>query len=212
MKKKYGYLTISEVDRSTGIKKFLCRCKCGNTKLVTWNHLVSGLVKSCGCLKTKHGMSTTRFYNVWSSMLKRCYQLGRKDAKNYKDKGIRVCKRWHSFLHFRDDMLESYSKHYKENKGNTQLDRIKAQKGYGPKNCRWLTALENVRNRKDLRWITFNGITLPLAGWAKKIGMSSTGLADRIRFGWKIEKALTTPKNGTRHQKRGKYKVYVPTT
>lgn len=68
-------------------------------------------------------------------------------AKDYK--GIKVCKRWSKFEKFKRDMWQSYSEH-KEKYGERQttLDRINPFKGYSPKNCRWATFSEQVKNRK----------------------------------------------------------------
>ena len=53
---KYGKLTVIEVSEEKsldGRTLYLCRCECeeGNTVKVTANRLLSGAVKSCGCLK-----------------------------------------------------------------------------------------------------------------------------------------------------------------
>ena len=53
---KYGKLTVigvSEEKSLDGRTLYLCRCECeeGNTVKVTANRLLSGAVKSCGCLK-----------------------------------------------------------------------------------------------------------------------------------------------------------------
>lgn len=52
----FGLLTVKEAtdEKSTdGRTLYLCRCECeeGNTVKVTANRLLSGAVKSCGCLK-----------------------------------------------------------------------------------------------------------------------------------------------------------------
>lgn len=53
---KYGKLTVIEVSEEKsqeGRTLYLCRCDCeeGNTIKVTANRLLSGSVKSCGCLR-----------------------------------------------------------------------------------------------------------------------------------------------------------------
>lgn len=77
----FGRLTaISVAGRRGKINAvvWLCTCECGGTKLVTVNHLVSGYVKSCGCLKPKakpqrtqernHGLSKTSEYLIWQRL------------------------------------------------------------------------------------------------------------------------------------------------
>lgn len=51
----YGQLTIiEEVNYQKGKpRQVLCKCDCGNTKIVRWTNLRNGHTKSCGCLATK---------------------------------------------------------------------------------------------------------------------------------------------------------------
>lgn len=45
-------IIIKEVDKdNNGKRKFLCKCSCGNEKIVRLNDLKSGKTKSCGCLQ-----------------------------------------------------------------------------------------------------------------------------------------------------------------
>lgn len=48
--KKFGRLTITKRDPA---KKnfFFCKCECGNIKSISYNQLLSGKTKSCGCFK-----------------------------------------------------------------------------------------------------------------------------------------------------------------
>ena len=41
--------------------------------------------------------------------------------------------------------------------------------------------------------ITFNGTTKCLAEWARDVGISNVGLRERLRRGWSVDRALTTP-------------------
>lgn len=50
----FGYLTAIEcLGKKNHNVAWLCKCKCGNTKIVSSNNLMSGEVQSCGCLKSK---------------------------------------------------------------------------------------------------------------------------------------------------------------
>lgn len=50
----YGKLkTIELVKSNNGYNHWKCECECGNIKYVRGKQLLSGYVKSCGCLKTK---------------------------------------------------------------------------------------------------------------------------------------------------------------
>lgn len=57
--KKFNRLTVMEFaeyekttcqSRTVIYQKWICRCDCGNTKIVRRNNFVSGNTKSCGCL------------------------------------------------------------------------------------------------------------------------------------------------------------------
>lgn len=59
---KYGLLTvIHEVTLRNRIRYWLCQCECGNQKEVRQDHLKSGKIKSCGCLRkqTSHSIDLT---------------------------------------------------------------------------------------------------------------------------------------------------------
>lgn len=65
--KKFDYLTvIKRADKVEGKKNtrnalWECKCKCGNTVIVPGHHLVSGAVKSCGCLLKETGKKTQTY-------------------------------------------------------------------------------------------------------------------------------------------------------
>lgn len=46
---KLGKLTIIQGVTDADRRKWLCRCDCGNTKVVRHDFLVSGQSRSCGC-------------------------------------------------------------------------------------------------------------------------------------------------------------------
>lgn len=139
---KFGRLKVlGVVDEN----KYLCRCDCGNQKTFTAHQITSGNVKSCGCLRRegrnpRHGMSKSRTYYSWASMMSRCYNEKVKDFKNWGGRGIRVDERWHLFDNFYADMGEKPD--------GLSLDRIDNEKGYGPGNCRWATRLMQQQNRR----------------------------------------------------------------
>ena len=51
---RYGKLVIVEQTTSNtrGERMWVCKCDCGNTKIVKTQNLKKGYVKSCGCIKT----------------------------------------------------------------------------------------------------------------------------------------------------------------
>lgn len=90
-----------------------------------------------GSAKTKHP-----FYSRWIAMMCRCYDPKHRSWHNYGARGIKVCDRWRkSVSAFAEDMGMPPSPQH-------QIDRINNEGDYEPTNCRWVTASQNLRNRR----------------------------------------------------------------
>lgn len=90
-------------------------------------------------------MSNTPEHRVWRGMQERCYNARRQDWPDYGGRGITVCDRWRdSFETFLADMGPRPSPKH-------SVDRIDNAKGYEPGNCRWATATEQARNRRNVK-------------------------------------------------------------
>lgn len=96
----------------------------------------------------KHGMSGTRFYNVWKGMKKRCDDSFSKPYKYYGAKGVLVCERWRDFNNFKDDMFDSYVEHMDVYGKDTSIERTNVYGDYSPENCRWATMKEQSKNKR----------------------------------------------------------------
>lgn len=192
----YERLTvINKAYSKNGKAYWNCKCSCGNNKVVMGKYLRNGDVRSCGCLakenlkkrSTSHGLAKTRAYQVYNNMIKRCTDPTYPQYKDYGGRGIKVCDRWlKSVAHFVEDMGE-------RPKGYT-IERIDNDGNYTPENCKWITKKEQSYNRRNNRNITFGGKTQAITKWAKETGLGAMTIQCRIdRYGWSIEKALTTP-------------------
>lgn len=84
-------------------------------------------------------------YKTWSSMRLRCNYSKTNNYKYYGGRGIKVCERWNNrvsgYVRFVQDMGPRPSL-------NHVIDRIDPNGNYEPFNCRWVTKLENSKNRK----------------------------------------------------------------
>ena len=61
--KKFGNLTVAAYDgKRKGSHYWLCRCDCGNEKVVSQSHLQNGHTKSCGCLRNIAGDLTGKVF------------------------------------------------------------------------------------------------------------------------------------------------------
>lgn len=90
----------------------------------------------------KHGMSKTREYKTWQSMIQRCENPNDPSYKNYGGRGITVCERWHTFENFYADMGI-------RPKGKI-IDRINNEENYELSNCEWSTSAKQAQNRRPV--------------------------------------------------------------
>ncbi len=192
---KFGRLTALEpFANARRTLYWLCECDCGVTKLVQGTKLRSGHTKSCGCLRgevvsganTTHGLSASRTYEVYSGMKKRCLNQNSKSYADYGARGIKICDRWlHSFENFLADMGERPEGH--------TLERDNNDGPYSPENCRWATRQEQACNTRRNRFITFQGLTLTVDAWERRLRLRPNSVGQRLRRGWDAERALTAP-------------------
>jgi len=122
-------------------------------------------------------------------MKARCYQRGKSNYKYYGGRGISVCERWaRSYPAFLEDMGRAPSPQH-------SLDRIDVNGNYEPDNCRWVTTVEQRANRRDVRFIVYEGVAMTAAGWAKKLGLHDKTLRRRLAAGFSFEQAIAIPKS-----------------
>lgn len=77
---------------------------------------------------------------------------------------------------------------------NMSLDRINNDGHYEKGNVRWASKDLQMSNRSDNVVLCHNGESRTLSQWSKHIGVPNTTLWARVsKYGWAIEKALTTP-------------------
>ena len=129
-------------------------------------------------------MYKTSEYYAWVHMRERCEKPNNPMYRFYGGMGIKVCKRWSKFENFIADMGKKPTKAH-------ILDRIKPDKDYKPSNCRWATFEEQRGNSRRAHWLTMNGETLLLSDWARRYGLKSTTVLERIKHGWTVEQAIT---------------------
>ena len=193
---KIGRLTVISLHhilpykRKNGIIEnmecYLCKCDCGNTKIVYKLNLGRD-TNSCGCLKKTHGMSKTRIYRTRGDMVQRCYNEKEPSYKNYGARGIKMCDEWKKdFMAFYNWAINNG---YKE---NLTIDRIDVNGNYEPNNCRWATVKEQGRNQRRNHIVEYNGEKHCIVEWAEKLGIKPDCIYSRFRRGWAVEKTLST--------------------
>lgn len=200
---KYGRLTVVDIIPSVNARKgysWKCRCECGKETAVSPYKLITGKTKSCGCGKrdrvktdplfdrTTHGGRHERLYHIWHGMKQRCERKGNNDYHNYGGRGISVCKEW------RNDY--SAFKEWALSNGYTDeltIERKNVDGNYCPENCAWISSKAQARNRRTSHWVEYNGERHIVTEWAEIYGVEACALYNRLRLGWSMEKAISTP-------------------
>ncbi len=189
--KKFGRLTVLELlCHEKSLKKWKCKCECGNTTEVHEHNLKSGGTKSCGCLRTnpnspyKTDTTFTGLIGIWKGIKKRCMNPNYEHYHLYGGRGIKVTTEWDSFQPFYEWALNNgYQK-------GLQIDRINVNGNYEPSNCQWVTAKENGRNKRNNKLVTIKRETKTASEWAEIIGITPSALMGRINRGWSDEELL----------------------
>lgn len=195
---KFGRLTtIKIIDFRHKNQVWQCKCDCGNICEVNKAHLGKD-TKSCGCLareiqsklKTKHGKTKTKEFQVLNWMKSRCYNPNNKRYSDYGGRGIKICDRWmdkeKGFENFLEDMgKRPTDKH--------SIDRINVNGDYTPENCRWATIDIQVSNKRNNILITYKEKTATVAEWSRITGIHRVILESRFHKGWEHSKIIETP-------------------
>ncbi len=130
------------------------------------------------------GLSRSPEYRAWQHMKSRCSNPRHHQYPRYGGRGIRVCARWlASFADFLDDMGPRPSPRH-------SLERRDNDGPYCPENCTWATAVQQMRNRRNTRFVT---VTMPLAAWAEQAGLRYHTFLRRLDRGMAPATALTKP-------------------
>lgn len=186
--RRFGrYLVIKEAEGAyRHVAYWLCKCDCGNERVVRAGNLLRGNTLSCGCFRddknrirmTKHG-ATTRTkkspeYQAWKNMKARCLNNNWPTFEYWGGRGIEICDRWlgeNGFVNFLADMgYRPSPKH--------SLDRIDNDGNYEPSNCRWTIEAVQKRNTRRNKRIEYNGKKYILKDLAIEFGIDDRRLGE----------------------------------
>lgn len=174
---------------------YLCRCSCGNEANVTSSALGRHRRPSRSCGKCKHGNFQHGYrlvdkpdltYTSWQAMLRRCYTPTCANYKYYGARGIYVYLPWHDFPKFLEDVGPRPAKEF-------TLERKNTEGHYEPGNVCWASITAQNRNKRSNKRITYNGTTQTLIEWAHELNITAPTLSGRLKRGWSLDRAFTTP-------------------
>lgn len=186
---------------------WLCKCECSTLTKVNGAELRLRHTKSCGCLKFDtqsnfiHGMSKNNAeYRAWASMRSRCTNPNLRQWKDWGGRGIRFCERWNDFQNFYADVgnrpSDNYSFERIDNNAHYSCGKCTECIANGwTANCQWATREKQANNRRNVKRYTYLGRTQTAVDWAKEFHLHPRVLTTRLRLGWALERALTTPKH-----------------
>ena len=148
--------TYREGNRTYGVVHFL---DTGTVDVFRLDQIKSGSIKDryaknvlgVACIGDVKKVDHTQEYEVWKSMLSRCYNKNDAHYKNYGGKGVFVSDEWLCFEHFLKDITEI--DRYNEiefREGKLQIDKDLKQIGvdkkcYSKETCTFLSPEENSR-------------------------------------------------------------------
>lgn len=189
----YGKLKVIEmVGKYKGCYNAKVRCECGKEYFVPIYDLLHHRRMSCKkCFEqpnSKHNMTGSRLFNIWSTMINRCYCTTSNSYKRYGARGIEICDEW------KNDFLSFYE--WSINNGyrdDLSIDRINNDGNYEPINCRWVDKKTQSNNRSTNHYLTYKGETKTIAEWSEIFDLKHSTISRRIKSGWSTEMALETP-------------------
>ena len=127
-----------------------------------------------------HGMSSTRLYRIWGSMVQRCLNPKHVAFPRYEHRGIDP--RWRVFANFAEDMGNEYEEHVALfGEAETTLERVQNSLGYSKANCRWATRKEQMNNTTRTVHVLVRGEKVSFAEAASKCGLEPRKLYARLK-------------------------------
>lgn len=127
-----------------------------------------------------HGLSNTKLYRKYRSMLDRCSNERNKSYADYGGRGIAVCDEWKykdGFLNFYDWAIKSG---YED---GLTIERKDVNKGYNPENCCWVSMEQQQRNKRSNVVFMRNGVPILETDLAKELGVTEGTIIARVKRG-----------------------------
>lgn len=111
---------------------------------------------------------------IWRGMMQRCYDPTADGFANYGALGVKVAQEWHNPNTFVVDLVDTHAP-------DLTLDRVDVLGNYCVENCRWATAEQQARNRRNTLYILTGGGRTPLPGYAEFLGVDAYMLRSSMK-------------------------------
>ncbi|KDR41556.1 hypothetical protein BG61_16865 [Caballeronia glathei] len=123
-------------------------------------------------------------------MKMRCLNPGADSYPAYGGRGIKVCERWYSFENFLEDMGECPD--------GFSIERKEVNGDYEKGNCAWASMEVQQNNKRNNRFIEYQGKTLTATQWERLFGLRNGTVLQRLRRGWPIDRIFERPRTCAR--------------
>ena len=209
--KKVGFKQSEGKDVNRRYAMYLCKCTCGNYKILVGKEVKRGKVKSCGCyrrfhsptlIKKTHGDYGTEFYKFWIHLKYRCNNPNSDSYRNYGGRGIKHDPKWKEYEEFKKDMYFKYlfAKYNKKVK-KPSIERLDVNGDYCKDNCIFIELKDQGNNRRTTKYfraINPDGkiyIDRNVIRFAKKFGLRDSNIYSvlnswsnsKSHYGWRFE-------------------------
>lgn len=163
----------------------LCEClKCGTHDWHELCNLKTGriLCRECPFESVIHGQilrrgvlapgtKTANLFKRWQLMNERCASP---TYPRYGARGITVCDEWHlsnpnGFTNYFEWVMKEYPNWEDLVDLKYEVDRRDNERGYSPENCRWVSRIENARNKSRSRIVEYNGESIHLKSLLERL-------------------------------------------
>jgi hypothetical protein len=137
--------------------------------------------------KCRKGSATSPEVAIWRMMIQRCNNPHYCGKKGY---GAAICNRWLGADGFANFLADLGPQPFP----GAGLRRLDENKGFEPGNVVWGPTRQKL--------ITFNGKTMPMAEWARELGIEPKRFCQRIRAGWTMKSMHCRPSQWRRRVPR----------
>jgi hypothetical protein len=147
-------------------------------------------------------MSTTLEYTSWAHLKSRCLDPDNGGHADYGGRGIQVCQSYQQSLQaFAQDVGPRPSRKHSidriDNNGHYSCGQCEQCLTRGwPMNIQWATKPQQSRNTRQTRLLTYQGETLCIKDWHKRVTIQISYPAFReriVKYGYSLERAMTEP-------------------